>query len=297
MRVCVVTGSNVGIGFGMVKSLCKKFKGDVFMTALTEEDGLIAQEKLAMEGLKGSKLSVLDIRDESSIVSLRNLLSEKYGGLDVLINNAGVAFKPEDKHSFGEKATVTLETNYWGNKRCCEILFPILRPGSRVVNMSSSCGFLGHIDRTNKSEEAAYLKARLSAEDLTIPELDEMMLEFERLAQTGNHRKVGWPDSTYVVSKIGLSALTRIQQRMFDSDEREDIVVNHVHPGYVPTFLTGYKGNMTIEQGAAPGVFAALLPPHTLIKGKYIWKDFSIVDWAKGPAPNSSSVSGKLVMP
>lgn len=68
-------------------------------------------------------------------------------------------------------------------------------------------------------------------------------------AQTGNHEKLGWPNSTYVVSKIGLSALTRIQQRHFDSDSRADIVVNCCHPGYVDTDMTSHKGPLTIEQG------------------------------------------------
>ena len=43
------------------------------------------------------------------------------------------------------QARVTLATNYWANKRACEILFPILRPGARVVNVSSSMGWLGHL--------------------------------------------------------------------------------------------------------------------------------------------------------
>ena len=34
------------------------------------------------------------------------------------------------------KARVTLATNYWANKRACELLFPLLNPGARVVNIS-----------------------------------------------------------------------------------------------------------------------------------------------------------------
>lgn len=36
----------------------------------------------------------------------------------------------------------------------------------------------------------------------------------------------------YKVSKIALTALTRIQQRLFDKDARYDLIVNAVHPGY-----------------------------------------------------------------
>ena len=47
--------------------------------------------------------------------------------------------------------------------------------------------------------------------------------------------------------KIGWSALTRIQQREFLSDPREDIVVNHVHPGYVDTDLAAGRGYLPIS--------------------------------------------------
>ena len=38
-----------------------------------------------------------------------------------------------------------METNYWATKKVCETLFPLLRDGARVVNVSSSAGFLGNL--------------------------------------------------------------------------------------------------------------------------------------------------------
>jgi carbonyl reductase 1 len=51
------------------------------------------------------------------------------------------------------------------------------------------------------------------------------------------------------VSKVAVSALSFIQQRAFNADSREDLVVNAVHPGYVDTDMTSHKGPLTIEQG------------------------------------------------
>jgi len=51
------------------------------------------------------------------------------------------------------------------------------------------------------------------------------------------------------VSKVGLSALTRVQQRNFDQDPRSDIIVNSVHPGFVDTDMTNHVGGVPIEQG------------------------------------------------
>lgn len=62
-----------------------------------------------------------------------------------------------------------------------------------------------------------------------------------RKAKECKWKEAGWPNSTYVVSKVGVSALTRIQQRAFDADAREDLVVNSCHPGYVDTDMTSHK--------------------------------------------------------
>ena len=68
----------------------------------------------------------------------------------------------------------------------------------------------------------------------------------------GDHIERGWPYSlapSYTVSKIAVTALTRIQQREFDQDPREDIVVNSVHPGYIKTDMTGNQGGLSVEEG------------------------------------------------
>jgi len=286
MPVAIVTGANKGIGFGIVRGLCKKFEGDVYLTARDEARGLAAVDELKKEGLN-PKFHLLDLGNEQTIVKLRDFMKETYGGIDVLVNNAGIAFKNAATEPFGEQATVTLATNYWANKTACEILFPILKPGARVVNMSSSAGFLGHIGaRSGDKEKAEELRRKLSSSSLTVPELDGLMSNFVEAANAGTHESSGWPNSTYVVSKIGWSALSRIQQRQMDHDSRQDIVINHVHPGYVDTDMTRNKGVHTIDRGAESAVFAALLPPKTDIRGDYIWHDLQVVDWVNGPTPS-----------
>jgi len=285
VKVAVVTGSNKGIGLGIVRSLCKKFDGTVYLTSRDAGRGEQALELLKKEGLNPS-LHLLDIDDKTSVQTLRDYMKEKYGGIDILVNNAAIAFKQAATEPFGVQATVTLKTNYWNTKQACEILFPILKPGARVVNVSSSAGFLGNLDRAQNKEKAAVLKKRLAADDLEVSDLDAMMKEFESTANAGNHGEHGWHNSTYSASKIGLSALSRIQQRELAKDaSRPDIVVNHVHPGYVDTDMTSHKGPLSIDRGAESSVFAALLPPNTSTRGAYIWHDCQIVDWINGPTP------------
>lgn len=283
-RVAVVTGSNKGIGFGIVKELCAKFDGDVYLTSRDEERGRAAVQELEKLGFH-PKYHQLDIDDERSISRIRDFLKERYGGLDVLVNNAAIAFKTAATEPFSEQASVTLRTNFFNTLHACNILFPILKPHARVVNVSSSAGHLHRI--TNQSDEATALKAKLSSPDLTTEELVKLMEQFVSAAQTGEHEKLGWPNSAYVASKIGLSALTCIQQREFNADSREDLVVNAVHPGYVDTDMTSHKGHLTIEQGAAAPSWLALLPPNVdKPRGGYVWHDKQIIDWVLGPMPS-----------
>jgi len=281
MKVAVVTGSNKGIGLGVVRALCNKFEGDVYLTSRDKDRGMAAVKTLQNEGLSPLFIE-LDLGNEDTIVKVGDMMKEKYGGIDVLVNNAGTAFKNAATEPFGLQARVTLATNYWANKRCCEILFLILKPGARVVNMSSSCGYLGHLDSSSNQVAARELKKKLSSPDLKVSDLDKMMENFVKTAEDGTHGEAGWPNSTYIVSKIGWSALSRIQQRELSSD---DIVVNHVHPGYVDTDMTSHKGHLTIDRGAQSAVYAALLPPGTEVRGCYIWHDCQIVDWVNGPTP------------
>lgn len=93
-KVAVVTGANKGIGLAIVKALCKAgYSGDVVLAARNEALGKETLELVKAEGFKNVIFHRLDICDQSSCLALAKFLKEKYGGLDVLVNNAGIAFK------------------------------------------------------------------------------------------------------------------------------------------------------------------------------------------------------------
>ncbi|KAK2705296.1 carbonyl reductase [NADPH] 1-like [Artemia franciscana] len=279
-KVAVVTGSNKGIGFAIVKGLCQKFDGDVFLTSRDDNRGQAAINQLKKEGFN-PKFHQLDIDHKGSVEVLRDFLQKHYGGLDCLVNNAAIAYKNAATEPFGEQAENTIKTNYFSTLNLCNILFPILRPHAQVVNVSSSAGFLCKIP----SDE---LRKKLSAPDVTVEEISQLLKEFVESAKAGYHSEKGWPNSTYVVSKVGLSALTRVQHRMFQQDPREDIVVNHVHPGYVNTDMTSHKGVLKPEEGAQAPSWLALLPENVeKPKGDYVWHDCQIFDWLNGPIPGA----------
>lgn len=280
LKVAVVTGANKGIGFAIVKNLCEQFEGIVYLTARDVNRGKNAVADLNKLGLK-PEFHQLDIDDENSISAFANFIKGKHGGLDVLVNNAGIAFKTNATEPIGFQAEITLKTNFFSLINVCNILFPLLRPHARVVNISSVCGFLQQIPGDN-------FKKKLASTDLQLSELVHLMNDFIESAKKGDHAAKGWPNSTYVVSKVGVSALTRIQHREFLADSREDLVINHVHPGYVDTDMSSHKGPLTPEQGADAPTYLALLPKGTTSpRGDYVWYNRQIVDWVNGPLPSA----------
>ncbi|CAK1546613.1 unnamed protein product [Leptosia nina] len=265
-KVAVVTGSNKGIGFAIVRGLCQRFDGVVYLTSRDISRGRNAVAELNKEGMQ-PRFHQLDITDPTSIEVFRDYLKNNYGGLDILVNNAAIAFKGNAPDPVAVQAEQTIFVNYFSVLSTCDFLFPILRNGSRVVNISSSAGRLKNIP----SEK---LRNRFKDTSLTITELSSLMQQYVDAAEAGTHA-AEWGNSSYVVSKVGLTALTKIQQRMLAD---RDIKVNAVHPGYVDTDMSSHRGVLTIDEGAAAPLFLALDAPNS-VKGEYVWYDKKIVSW------------------
>lgn len=270
-KIAVVTGGNKGIGYAIVKGLLEKYDGTVYLTSRDEKRGKEAVEKLKKLGLN-AEFHQLDIDTQQSVITFRDYIKEKYGGLDLLVNNAAIAFKNDATESFDVQAEVTLRTNYFSLVRVCEALLPLVKQNGRVVNLSSSAGQLGKIPSKT-------LRKQLSDDGLTILKLGELMQNFIDSAKKGTNVADGWGNSAYVVSKVGVSALTRVQQRMLDAEtpNSRNISVNSVHPGYVDTDMTSHDGVLTIEDGAKAPLYTALAD-HGL-KGGYVWFNSTAVDW------------------
>ena len=75
-----MTGGNKGIGLAIVRSMCKKFDGDVVLTARDESRGQDAVKQLQGEGLD-PKFHQLDIASRDSISKVKEFLTAHYGGI------------------------------------------------------------------------------------------------------------------------------------------------------------------------------------------------------------------------
>jgi len=279
-KVAVVIGGNRGIGFSLVEALCQEFNGDVILCSRDKSRGEEAVKELHDRGLNNVLLQVVSITDPLTVYSLKDFLQEKYSGLDLLVNNAGL-FLPEQTFEASDKVILT---NYFGISKACDILFPLLRDGSRVVNVVSNCGLLNWIRKEDLRQRIYDVKTPREIDMLGKEYLDDVAKGKEAVSAKG------WPQGPfghYMVSKILLVALTRSQQRFFDENDKEkDIVVNAVHPGFVKTEMTQMHGCFE-PKDSLPALLRGCLASRgggseghrAEPRGEFIWEDASITDW------------------
>jgi NAD(P)-dependent dehydrogenase (short-subunit alcohol dehydrogenase family) len=139
-RIAVVTGANRGIGFEVCRQLARKDLR-VVLTARNEARGKAAQRKLADEGLQVA-FCRLDVTSARDITALARFLDKTYGGLDVLVNNAGVMLDPRGSRVLDSKVKTyhdALAVNLFGPLALIQVLVPLMkkRGYGRIVNLAS----------------------------------------------------------------------------------------------------------------------------------------------------------------
>ncbi|CAH0404533.1 unnamed protein product [Chilo suppressalis] len=269
-KVAVVTGSNKGIGFAIVKGLLKRFKGVVYLTARDDAKGRAAVEELNKVGLQPA-YHQLDVTDRESVTTFRDYIREQHGGIDILINNAAVANTVSLYNSYEDNKYV-VDVNFFSVLTIQEILYPLVRDNGRILNVSSDCGHLSNVRNS-------YWIQRLSSKELTVKDIIEFVNWFLEGVKGGtfNYDDIadGGTLAGYRIAKVALCALTIVQQNDLAS---RNISVNSMHPGFVKTDMTVGRGFYDVDQAAETPLYLILEAPQDL-KGAYVWYDRRVLDW------------------
>ncbi|KAL7060746.1 hypothetical protein AAHC03_010088 [Spirometra sp. Aus1] len=256
MKLAIVTGANKGVGHGVVERLLQcltpQSEWHVFLTARNVSLGKAAVEEFAKRGLH-AKFHQLDITDKASRDAFADYIKSNYpDGINILVNNAGIAYKHDSTAPFGEQARVTLATNYFATLDMCNTFLPLMAKNSRLVNVSSMMSVM----TLKKLGDDLYEKF---VKPMTMEQLNDLMHDFIKRAESDDLASAGWPQTAYGVSKLGLTKATFILAEQLKTDPRR-IIINACCPGYVDTDMSSHKGTKTILEGAETPVYLATLP-------------------------------------
>ncbi|MBT2730775.1 SDR family oxidoreductase [Bacillus sp. ISL-75] len=147
IKVALVTGGNRGIGFELVKQLALNgFK--VILASRDPEMGHEAAQRLKESNLDVSFV-VMDVDNQESIHQAAIIVNERYGRLDVLINNAGVYLEENKKLVAMDPSVLerTMTTNFFGAYHVIRSFIPLMEKQGygRIINVSSEYGALSEM--------------------------------------------------------------------------------------------------------------------------------------------------------
>ncbi|MDR7275381.1 SDR family NAD(P)-dependent oxidoreductase [Catenuloplanes atrovinosus] len=217
-RIALVTGANKGIGAAIAEGLA----GHGLTVVVAARD---AAKGAATAARIGAHAVTLDVTDDASVARAAAEVTDRFGRLDVLVNNAGISGGRRQVPGAVDLDVVRgiFDTNLFGVIRVTEAFLPLLRraSGARIINVSSGTASM----------------ARMTDPDFSFA---------TRIAMAG-----------YPVSKSALNMLT-VQYAKALADD--GITVTAIAPGACDTdFATalGLHLDRTAAQGAAIAVTLA----------------------------------------
>ncbi|MFI8185206.1 SDR family oxidoreductase [Actinacidiphila glaucinigra] len=217
MTTTLITGANKGLGYETARRLIAEGH-TVWIGARDAERGRQAAERL------GASFVRLDVTDDDSVAAAVRTV-EAQGGLDVLINNAGIEVRRADNsvvptvETTADEMRKTFDTNVFGVVRVLHAFVPLLRKSASpvVVNVGSGLGSLHHVA---DPDQPAYM----------------------------------FPGMDYPASKLAVNMITVQYAKALPGFR-----INSVEPGFTKTDLNGNTGFQTVEQGSEIIVRMALV--------------------------------------
>lgn len=141
-KVCVITGA----GGGMGREAAIVFSGEGAKVCAADVDGALAEETVSL--CPGEAMAVAcDVADEARVAAMYEATAERFGGIDVLYNNAGIS--PADDASVLDTSVEAWQrvqdVNTKGVFLCCKHGIPYLlkRGGGSVINVASFVALMG----------------------------------------------------------------------------------------------------------------------------------------------------------
>lgn len=144
-KTAVVTGGTKGIGRAIAESLVRA-GANVSISARHEDEIATAVAELNERGGGRAIGFLCDVRDHEQVKSCFAKTVEQLGGVDILINNAGIGLFGAVESMSADDFRAVIETNLCGVFYCCHEAIPLMkqRGGGYIINISSLAGANAH---------------------------------------------------------------------------------------------------------------------------------------------------------
>ena len=155
-RTAVITGAAGGIGRAIAVSLARRSCN--LALADVDEAGMAGTEELVRASGVRVTRHRLDVGDRAQVAAFPARVSAEHAGVDLLVNNAGVAVGGTFEQVSEEDFEWLFEINFWGVVRMTRAFLPALRASgdARVVNLSSVFGLVA------PPEQVAYAASKFA---------------------------------------------------------------------------------------------------------------------------------------
>jgi 3-oxoacyl-[acyl-carrier protein] reductase len=154
-KVALVTGSSRGIGAGIVQALATGGAQCVVNYVADPEGRNQADAEAVAAGLEKAIVVEGDVGDTDQVHTMMQRIVNECGGLDLLVNNAGILRDRTLRKMSDDEWEIVLRVNLSGVFHCIQHALPILRPGGRIVNLASVSGQVGMFGQANYSASKA----------------------------------------------------------------------------------------------------------------------------------------------
>jgi NAD(P)-dependent dehydrogenase (short-subunit alcohol dehydrogenase family) len=159
-RVAVVTGASSGLGVAFARAFAEA--GADVVLAARRADRLQQTAAIVRAAGRSALCVPTDIADPVQVQHMVLAAMERFGKIDILINNAGVGTAipatRETPDQFRQVIDINLNGAYWAAQACARVM----RPGSTIVNISSVLGLT-----TAELPQAAYSASKAGLNGLT----------------------------------------------------------------------------------------------------------------------------------
>jgi NAD(P)-dependent dehydrogenase (short-subunit alcohol dehydrogenase family) len=258
-RIIFVTGSNKGIGFGIIEGLLKQEDSNdiIILSSRNEDLGKESLQKLIdtyPNKEKNLHYCKLDITNSSSIDNVADFIKNTFGQIDILVNNAGVADREKFFNVDIDDFEYIFPTNVYGNMNITEKLLEedLINKKGKVVIIGSSYGDLQRMP----SED---IKNEFKKEDVTVEDLLNIAKRYREAIVNNTLEQDGWCKEAYSVSKMIINTYASVLAR------RQVVVDKMLQiytccPGWCKTDMAGPNATRTVEEGVVTPIYLINLP-------------------------------------